>query len=171
MRSRHRFYTGLSMGDGLLIGLIVLVMVLGGVAIYRSVDVQSRVSTSFQGWFEDAAGYQQALKAQEQTKKPILLYFYATWCPHCKHFAASVLSDPKMQTFVKAYPHVRIAPDNGQAEKTLMSEFGAQGYPTFYVVLPNQKRISVDTFTTGPAAHLKTPAEFMDSVLQVTGEK
>lgn len=155
---------GLSLMNGLLIGLILLVMGLGGVAIYRSLDVQNRVATSFQGWYEDATGYQRALADQTETQKPVLLYFYATWCPHCKQFAADVLSEPKTQDFVKAFPHVRIAPDNGEAEKKLMSEFGAEGYPAFYVVMPDQRRIRIDTFTNTSTPHAKTGTEFIESI-------
>ncbi|WP_373533030.1 thioredoxin family protein [Vampirovibrio sp.] len=158
------------MMNGFLIGLIVLVMGLGGVAIFRSLDVQNRVSASFQGWYEDAPGYQRAMSDQSATQKPVLLYFYATWCPHCKQFAANVLSDPKTQTFIKAFPHVRIAPDNGEAEKKLMSEFGAEGYPAFYVVRPNQQPIQIDTFASTPTPHPKTATEFIDSIQAVLNQ-
>lgn len=158
---------GISAGDGLLFGLIALVMVLGSIAIFRSMDVQKRVGTAFEGWYEDAKGYQKALDDQKHTKKPVLVYFYATWCPHCKEFTAQVLSDPKTQRFVTNFPHVRIAPDNGDAEKKLMTDFGAEGYPAFYVVLPDQKRIQVDTYATTPTPHNKSAQEFIDSVQRV----
>lgn len=164
---RFKRLDGLSLMNGLLIGLILLVMSLGGVAIYRSMDVQNRVARSFQGWYEDAAGYQRALADQAETQKPVLLYFYATWCPHCKQFAANVLSAPETQDFVKTFPHVRIAPDNGEAEKKLMSEFGAEGYPAFYVVMPDQRRIQIDTFADTPTPHPKTGTEFIESIQEV----
>lgn len=162
-----RGFTGVSLINGALIGLILLIMVLGGVAIYRSLNEQEVISQTFESWFEDASGYRKALNIQAKTGQPILLYFYATWCPHCKDFAADVLSQPVMQAFVKNYPHVRVAPDNGQAEQQLMSEFGAEGYPTFYVVLPEKKRIQVDTFTQTNPPRAKTAEEFMQSVENV----
>lgn len=164
MRRIKHSWQGISAGDGLLLGLIALVMVLGGIAIFRSMDVQKRVDVAFEGWYEDAKGYQQAIADQKATQKPILVYFYATWCPHCKDFTAQVLSDPKTQQFIKNYPHVRIAPDNGEAEKKLMSEFGADGYPAFYVVLADQKRIPVATYVSGAVPRAKTSQEFIDSV-------
>lgn len=162
---------GISLGNGLLFGLIALVMVLGGVALYRSLAVQRQVATTFQGWYEDYSGYQKAMADQKITQRPVLVFFYATWCPHCKHFTAKVLSDPSMQTFVKQYPHVRIAPDNGAAEKQLMVDFGAQGYPAFYVVTPDQQRKQIETFVNGPEPRLKSPAEFMASIQEATGQK
>ncbi|WP_303675244.1 thioredoxin family protein [Vampirovibrio chlorellavorus] len=167
MLSRRRF-TGLSLINGALLGLLAFILVLGGVILYRSMNEQKEVARSFESWLENAKGYQEALRVQAQTRKPILLYFYATWCPHCKDFAANVLAKPEMQAFVKNYPHVRVAPDNGQAEQKLMSEFGAEGYPTFYVVLPSQKPVMVDTFTleTNPPRP-KTAAEFIQSIQAV----
>lgn len=173
MRKQTGAGKGISAGDGLLLGLIALVMVLGGLAVFKSMDAQKRIGQAFEGWYEDAKGYQKALSDQQRTQKPVLVYFYATWCPHCKQFTAQVLSDSKMRDFVKNYPHVRIAPDNGDAEKKLMSEFGAAGYPAFYVLLPkqgagHQKRVQIDTYGNSPVPHAKTAQEFIDSVRQVT---
>jgi thiol:disulfide interchange protein len=163
---------GMSAGNIVICVLMASVMLLGGIMIYRSVAVQKQVAVTFVGWYEDKKGYDKALADQKTTKKPMLLYFYATWCPHCKRFTSEVLADAKMRQFVQDYPHVRIAPDDGVEEKQLMTEYGAQGYPSFYVVMPDQKRIPIDTFTMGEAGsqpRLKTPLEFMKSVLKATG--
>lgn len=160
---------GLSTGNLVLCILIVAIMLLGGFIVYRSIDVQKQVAVTFVGWYEDKKGYDKALADQQETHKPVLVYIYAPWCPHCKRFSAEVLADRKMRAFVQGYPHVRIAPDDGDAEKRIMSDFGAQGYPSFYVVMPDHKRIQIDTFVAGPPPRLKTPLEFMKSILQATG--
>ncbi len=167
-RKPSAFHLGAAVGDWLLYGLIVAVMLLGGYAIFRSVDVQHRVATSFIGWYEDKPGYDKALADLRQSKKPMLVYIYAPWCPHCKQFTAQVLSDPQVRQFVQGYPHVRVAPDHGQAEMALMTEYGAKGYPSFYVVLPDNRKIEIATHTEGEQPRLKTPREFMKSILQAT---
>ena len=99
----------------------------------------------------------------------MLVYFYAPWCPHCKQFAAQILADRKMQAFVQDYPHVRIYPDQNAAELELMKNYGAQGFPSFYVVLPNQKRVLMETHTLdGGRSRLKTPNEFLKAILKTT---
>lgn len=161
---------GRSASDWMLLGLITVVAVLSLYAIARAVDTQHQAREAFTGWYQDAKGHKKAMADQQATGKPILVYFYADWCPHCKRFAAEILSTPKTRDFVKNYPHVRIAPDNGKAERKLMDEYGAEGYPTFYVVLPDGKRVKVDTHTE--SAHefrLKTPQEFNDTILAITG--
>ena len=160
---------GLSAGNLVLCILMLAIMLLGGVMVFRSVEVQKQVAVTFVGWYEDKKGYDKALVDQKSTHKPMLVYIYAPWCPHCKRFSAEVLSDSRMRAFVQAYPHVRIAPDDGPAEKKIMSDFGAEGYPSFYVVMPDHRRISIDTFIMGPTPRLKTPLEFMKSILQATG--
>lgn len=160
---------GISLSDGLLYGLIAVVIGLSLYAVVQSMTVQQRVATTFVGWYEDKKGYDKAMADQKATGKPALVYFYATWCPHCKQFAAQVLSAKEMQQFVQNYPHVRVAPDNGEAEKELMRQYGAQGYPSFYVVMPNGTRKLVETYTEGANARLKTPGEFVKSILKATG--
>lgn len=169
MRQPVKFQTGVSMGDWLLYGLIVIVMLLGGYAIFRTIDVQHKVAVSFVGWYEDKPGYDKALADQKSDQKPMLVYIYAPWCPHCKRFSAEVLADTTVQQFIQAYPHVRVAPDHGKAEEQIMVDYGAQGYPSFYVVMPNGKRIQVDTYINSQPPRLKTPKEFIKSILQATG--
>lgn len=168
MRKAYTRARGTAAGDWLLYGLIVIIMLLGGYAIFRSVDVQQKVAVTFVGWYEDKPGYDKAVADQRQTGKPMLVYIYAPWCPHCKQFAAQVLSDPKVKQFVQQYPHVRVAPDHGQAEERILQDYGAKGYPSFYVVMPNGQRIELETHTTGQQPRLKTPQEFIRSILEAT---
>jgi thiol:disulfide interchange protein len=157
--------SGRSASDWVLFGLIGAIVLLAVFAVGRSVMVQKRVATTFTGWYENASGYQKALSEQQATGRPMLVYFYAGWCPHCKRFTAEILSSPKMQAYVKKYPHVRIAPDNGEAEKKLMSAFGAEGFPSFFVVKVNTKPVKMETHTTGHGqARLKTPDEFIAGI-------
>lgn len=149
----------------LLFSLIGAIVLLGVFAIWRTIDSQQHVAKTFNGWYDDARGYQQAVADQRASGKPILVYFYATWCPHCKRFTAEILSDPKMKAYVQQYPHVRIAPDNGQAEQKIMSEYGVEGFPSFFVAKRDGNRVKIETHTTnGGNLRLKTPAEFIESV-------
>lgn len=160
----RKVQAGIALSDGILYGLLVAVLVLGCFAVFRSVDAQQQVATAFKGWYEDHKGHEKALKQQATLHKPILVYIYASWCPHCKEFSAKVLSNREVQKFVNQYPHVRVAPDNGKAEKKIMEAYGAEGYPSFYVVTPDGKRHTVETFVTSPEPRQKTPAEFIESL-------
>lgn len=173
IRHRRVLGIGFSLGNSVLVGLVLLIMGLGFYAVSRSMDAQRQVASAFVGWYENSEGYKQALADQKVTRKPILLYFYATWCPHCKKFSADVLSSRKMRDFVTHYPHVRIEPDHGPAERKLMDDFKAPGYPSFYVITADQRRIDIGTHTRDSDANLearmKKPAEFIRSILEATG--
>jgi thiol:disulfide interchange protein len=164
MFSRFRM-PGRVNSDWLLFGLMGLVVVLALTAIGRAVLIQKKAAHTFVGWHEDMLGYQQTVAEQKASGKPMLVYFYATWCPHCKRFTAQILSSDKMQNYVKRYPHVRIAPDNGKAEKQLMESYGAEGFPTFLVVKSNGKRTKMEPYTMDDGRmRMKTPDEFIQDV-------
>jgi thiol:disulfide interchange protein len=163
---------GLSVSEWLMYGLIGVVLLVSVYAISGSVATQRRVASTFSDWYENKPGLEQAIADQKATGRPMLVYIFATWCPHCKQFAAQVLSDPKMRQFVKNYPHVRIEPDHGPAEQAIMEDFGAKGFPSFYVVLPTGERVEISTHTEGNGrSRMKTPDEFIDSIQDATGEQ
>ena len=163
---------GLSTGHAVILALLVLLMALGGLVLlgsHQTASRQKKLPVSFVGWYEDKSGYDRAMADQRETQKPVLVYIYAPWCPHCKTFSAKVLADSKMKAFLQDYPHVRVAPDHGEAEKKIMDDYGAPGYPAFYVVMPSQQHSQIETFVMKPKPRLKTPLEFMKSILQATG--
>jgi thiol:disulfide interchange protein len=154
---------GRSAGDWVLFTLIGVIALVALFAVGRAFMVQQRVAGAFTGWYENAEGYQKAMAEQQASKRAMLVYFYATWCPHCKRFAAEILSSPEMMETVKKYPHVRIEPEHGEAERKLMTAFGAEGFPSFYVVKPDSNPVKMDTHTQdkGGQPRLKTPKEFI----------
>jgi thiol:disulfide interchange protein len=156
---------GRSLADWALFSLMGLLVMLAVFAIGRAAMVQERVAHTFEGWYDDVPGYQKALAEQKTTEKPMLVYFYANWCPYCKRFTSQILSTSKVQNYVKRFPHVRIAPDNGRAERQLMESFGAEGFPAFYVLKPDGERTKIEThIQTGEEVRLKKPDEFIADV-------
>lgn len=152
-----------------MIALVALVAGLSIIAIMQSVTFKNRVATAFEGWAEDHAGYQQVIETQQRTKSAVIVYFYASWCPHCKNFTSNLLSHPKVKEHLKKYPRVRIAPDNGQIERELMTQYGATGYPTFYVVPPGKSPVKVEPYSSTQPGQFKTPAEFNAAVDTAAG--
>lgn len=162
---------GRSFSDGLLFGLMGLLVVLALFAVGRAVVVQQQVSHAFEDWHDDYLGYQKALAEQKKSGKPVLVYFYATWCPHCKRFTEKVLSTSKVREALKRYPRVRIAPDNGPAEKALMENYGADGFPSLYMVKANGEKTKLTLHTVQKnEARLQSADEFIVNLQRTAGE-
>ena len=60
--------------------------------------------------------------------KPTLVEFFAPWCGHCKTLAP--IYEELATAFEYAKDKVQIAKVDADAEKTLGSRFGIQGFPT-----------------------------------------
>jgi thiol:disulfide interchange protein len=166
---RGRFGKGCALAEGLLYGLIILVLAFSGYAVFHSVETRQRIAVVFKDWYEDKPGHDRALAEQKTTRRPVLVYIYAPWCPHCQQFNANILSNPTVRQAITQYPHVRIAPDHGPGERQLMARYGAEGYPAFYVVMPDGGTRRVETFLTAPVVRPKTPTEFIRSLQITTG--
>ena len=42
-------------------------------------------------WLNGAAGYARALELQRELKVPLIVYFYADWCPYCQRLDSEYL--------------------------------------------------------------------------------
>jgi thiol:disulfide interchange protein len=83
-------------------------------------------------WYEDASGYEEALRQQKVLHAPMLVYFRTDWCPHCRAFDR-LLEDPKVRSQISPYIKVRLNPEHGKAEKEIFEErFGAMGVPALF---------------------------------------
>ncbi|MEM0951092.1 MAG: thioredoxin family protein [Cyanobacteria bacterium P01_H01_bin.74] len=108
-----------------------------------SSESQKRLSVQYADWFTDAMGHQQAMAEQKKRQTPVIVYFYADWCPHCKVFSATILSNTLVNQFLAQYPHVKIAPDNGKLETELAESYKLVSFPTVFVVPPDAETVQI----------------------------
>ena len=97
-------------------------------------------------WYEDATGYQQALRKAKKYQAPMIIYFRTDWCGFCTAVDKNLLQKPSAKKVMQGFVKVSINPDHGDAEKKIFKQtFNGTGYPTF-LVKPygkNAKRIDV----------------------------
>ena len=153
---------------GLEIGLFVMVtavLIFMGYAIFQAVDKpKPTLRKIYTAWAENQLGYNQVMREQQATKLPVLVYIFASWCPHCKELSEKVISTARVDNYLHRFPHVRIEPDKGESEKRLMRLFGAEGYPSLYIVMPNGQRKPVETYVLTGIPRQKTPGEFIETL-------
>ena len=84
-------------------------------------------------WYEDAGGYEHALRQQRSLHAPILLYFRVDWCPHCRALD-DLLETYDVRSRLNEMLKVRVNPEHGDAEKQLFaSRAGSGGYPALFL--------------------------------------
>ena len=111
-------------------------------------------------WLNGASGYARAIELQRELKVPLIVYFYADWCPYCQRLDSEYLPSAPVQQYLRGVVKVRINPEHGPAEEEIASRYGVTGYPTFLVMrnLSTPPR-NIHPFRKG-GANL-TPAEWV----------
>ena len=71
---------------------------------------------------------------QRELKVPLIVYFYADWCPFCQRLDSEYLPSAPVQQYLRGVVKVRINPEYGPAEEEIASRYGVKGYPTFLVM-------------------------------------
>ena len=98
--------------------------------------IQTKPVNAAQGeaWLHDASGYARALKLHQESKVPLVVYFYTDWCPYCNDLDSEYLTHPAVEAYLRGVVKVRINPEHGPAERAIANGFGVTGYPRFYVI-------------------------------------
>ncbi|HKE56092.1 MAG TPA: thioredoxin family protein, partial [Pyrinomonadaceae bacterium] len=85
-------------------------------------------------WLRDSPGYQRAIQLQRELNVPLVVYFYADWCPYCRDFDKDYLTAPAVKQYLSGVVKVRINPDHGRPERLLAKQYGINGYPSFLII-------------------------------------
>lgn len=84
--------------------------------------------------------FELAKKEAAKESKPIFIFFHTDWCGFCRQMERTTLRDPNVILAAKDVVGVRL---NADADKSLASMYGADGYP--FLVLLNSKGEAIAT--------------------------
>ena len=86
-----------------------------------------------------ALDYDGALNMAKKNNKPVLLYFYTTWCQYCRMMDKKTLSDKEIDAVLKkSFVYQRIDVEKSEDVARL---YGINGYPVCWFLEPSGKRI------------------------------
>jgi thiol-disulfide isomerase/thioredoxin len=87
-----------------------------------------------ENWLQGAAGYERALQLQKEQNLPMVVYFWAGWCPYCQALDSKYLPTAPVQEYLRGVIKVRIYPEQGPAERLLAKQYDVKGYPSFFII-------------------------------------
>ena len=78
--------------------------------------------------------YQDGMVLAKQSKKAVLLDFYADWCEPCKEMDRDVLTEPTVTRFFNSnFVSIKINGESREGKK-LMREYMVTGFPTYIFI-------------------------------------
>ena len=127
----------------LALGAALLLLLSGSAVAASGPDEPEVVPEGFyDGWHENAAGMVEAVKLQEETGKPLFVYFYASWCGYCKQFDRVLLTDDKVKDYLDEVIAVRIDTESGPESVQLKRMYQVRGTPSIFMHSNRTKTVS-----------------------------
>lgn len=136
--------------------LVTLFIILASIGLVSAQLYRYSVDTSLNDWHEGVEGYIKASRMQQETGKPVLVFFYTDWCSNCQSLREKVLANDDVKNFLGKTIPVKINPENGPMENQISKEFGIIGYPSLFLISSTQQIQSINGISN------ITPEQFIE---------
>jgi thiol-disulfide isomerase/thioredoxin len=92
------------------------------------------------GWYAGVDGLEKALAERDRNGRTLVVYVHAPWCPHCRRFRDEYLTHPAMLRFLDRVVRVHVNAEASEEAAGLATDWGVQGFPSFFVVPAGTER-------------------------------
>ncbi|HTM64515.1 MAG TPA: protein-disulfide reductase DsbD [Gammaproteobacteria bacterium] len=90
------------------------------------------------------------LAAAKSQHKPVMMEFFATWCPFCKQVDKEVLSEPEIRKSMKSFVTIRVDVSERNPELAkIMEEYNVFGVPTMVFYDKNGNLVDANNLNEG----------------------
>ncbi|MFB6109624.1 MAG: thioredoxin family protein [Halodesulfurarchaeum sp.] len=124
----------------LTLGFLVLLLSVGYYSM-TAAPVKSEGSYSYHGPTKWHTNVTEAMQIAESKDKPVLVYFWTTWCTYCEDYNEHVYTDPAVQSELDQFVLLAINLDSGRPAATRLVKRYNVNYPPQHVVLTPDGRV------------------------------
>ena len=121
-------------------------------------DVMNPVSTAYAArspsslfvYVDSMGDLQKKLRSAKNAGKPVMIEFYASWCPVCRKVDQTVLSDRDVQASMRGFTAIRVDVSETNASlNRMMEEYQVYGVPTMIFYDKNGKLFETNKLNSG----------------------
>ncbi|ODR83201.1 thioredoxin [Haladaptatus sp. W1] len=119
--------------------LVFLAALLGiGYQSMNAAPVLSDQSYSYHGGTKWHTNFSDAQTVAKEEDKPILVYFWTTWCTYCEDYNQNVYSDPAVRDHLDDFVLVAVNLDNDSPQASRLKQRYDATYPPQHVAITPQ---------------------------------
>jgi len=116
--------------------LAFLTLVLGiGYLSMHAAPVMSDDKYSYHGDTEWRTDFSEAKEVAAEQDRPIVVYFWTTWCTYCEDYNRKVYSDPTVQSRLDDFVLVAVNLDDDGTEASRLKQQYNVNYPPQHVII------------------------------------
>mgnify|MGYP006285740527 CR=1 FL=1 len=116
--------------------LAFLTLVLGiGYLSMHAAPVMSDDKYSYHGDTEWRTDFAEAKQVAAEQDRPVVVYFWTTWCTYCEDYNRKVYSDPTVQSRLDDFVLVAVNLDNDGTEASRLKQQYNVNYPPQHVII------------------------------------
>ncbi len=101
-----------------------------------------------------------SLEDAGRSGRPLIVAFFAAWCPHCRRMRETTLVDPDLVREAQSFDWVLVDIDS---ELTVARSYGVNSVPQLHVLYPDGRSMSRVIGDPGPARLVAFLTEFLSS--------